>query len=129
MKKNKYNVFVYGSLRKDLSEGRTNLIINRYMEDCVFRGTFKTEPYFSLLDLGSFPGVVEGGGTSIVGDVFEIDDRTLMMLDRIESHPDFYKRSEIFILGFGYAWIYILQKRWGILVKSGDWKKYLEERR
>jgi len=54
---------------------------------------------YTLYDLGAFPAVVEGGNTGIVGEVFEVDGLTLMNLDALESHPQFYRRKLIELSG------------------------------
>ncbi len=49
----------------------------------------RTQPAFSWHDLGLFPGLVPGGNHAVSGEVYEIDEVTLAVLDRLESHPRF----------------------------------------
>ncbi len=48
-----------------------------------------------MVSLGAYPGIIAGGSTAIVGEVYEVDEATLAELDRLEGHPEFYRRTEI----------------------------------
>jgi gamma-glutamylaminecyclotransferase len=80
------NVFVYGTLKSDgrnhrLLAGSPQLAKARTITDYPL---FISElPY--LLDV---PGI----GTRVNGEVYSVSDRTLAFLDRLESHPRFYRR-------------------------------------
>ena len=82
------HVFVYGTLLWKEPNHRL-LASSRLVRQA------KTTPEFELLDLGSFPGMVSGGSTSVEGEVYEVDQETLRKLDRLEGHPRFYKRQKI----------------------------------
>lgn len=83
-------VFVYGTLMQGfgnhrlLEAGRARYI-----------GRAATKPRYTLVDLGHFPGMLEGGKTSVRGEVFEVDAQTLAKLDRLEGHPRFYRRKPV----------------------------------
>lgn len=102
-------IFVYGTLKR----GWGNNIIIR---DQRFIGVAETlEPAYEMYGLGGFPGVVSGNKT-IKGELFEVDDTAFDRCDRLEGHPNFYKRVEIpVVLTVGdelitqLAWIYIYQ--------------------
>jgi gamma-glutamylcyclotransferase (GGCT)/AIG2-like uncharacterized protein YtfP len=91
-------VCVYGTLKK----GKYN---HPAIKDSKFVGECLLENY-NMHTLGSFPGIKPGKGT-VVGEVYEVDDKTLYVLDRIEGHPHFYKR-EIVKTPLGESWVYIL---------------------
>ena len=84
-------VFVYGTLRT--GECRAHLLANSKK-----LGEYRTEPIYTLVDFGPFPGIIEGGDTSIVGEVVEVDDLTLNLLDTVEGHPTFYTRRAVKLL-------------------------------
>ena len=83
-----HRIFVYGSLRR----GRR---AHRLIAHARFRGEARTVASFRLLDLGAYPGLVAGGTTSVVGEVYDIDDATLEVLDRFEDHPEMYRRTPV----------------------------------
>ena len=81
-------IFCYGTLMR----GHGN---HRLIEHSTFLGTGTTEPIFTMLHLGGFPGIVRGGETAIHGELYEVDAPTLSRLDRLEGHPTFYERQPI----------------------------------
>jgi gamma-glutamylcyclotransferase (GGCT)/AIG2-like uncharacterized protein YtfP len=83
-------VFVYGSLKNGLSN-------HHILDGATYIGQGWTAPNFTMLNLGWFPGVVLGGTSQIEGELYEVDERTLHRLDRLEGHPDFYRREPITI--------------------------------
>jgi gamma-glutamylcyclotransferase (GGCT)/AIG2-like uncharacterized protein YtfP len=104
--KNMYNVFVYGSLKKNFHNN--DLIINN--PNNKFLGNARTEFNFDLINLGSFPGMIKGNN-SVEGEIYQVDILTLEDLDYLESNGKFYQREEINILDNKHAnkaWCYIL---------------------
>lgn len=97
----KIKVFVYGTLKKGFRN-------HHFLED------FKGEKAFAPgIDLhkgeAPFPYAKRGESTAI-GELYEIDDETFKMLDKLEGHPSFYRREETRIVGDGIdttAWIYL----------------------
>ena len=75
-------LFVYGTLMR----GEPN---HHYLAQSRFLGEARTEPAYTLVSLGAFPTMVPGGQTSVVGELYETDRRTLLAIDRLEGHPDF----------------------------------------
>lgn len=107
MPKNKDNsilVAVYGSLKS--GESNNGLLINSEL-----LGSGTTLPNYDLLDFKAYPGAIPGTNSLRV-EVWNVDSDTLLRLDRLESHPHFYKREEIVItLDSGAivtAWMYII---------------------
>ena len=113
-------VFVYGTLMR----GEFNhCVLNGHGVE--YLGTGITKRGFTLYSLGPFPGMVFGGSNAVVGEIYEVDDFTLMQLDGLESHPDFYRRTEIELQGGEKAQTYILNESYirdCEVIKSGDWK-------
>ncbi len=101
------NIFVYGSLKHNFHNHviieKEKLISNKAIipasEKCV------------MYSLGSFPALVKKDkGYDIVGEVYEVSDKTFPYVDRLEGNPTFYKREEIYIPEVDLkAWVYIFQ--------------------
>ena len=87
----KMKVFVYGSLKRG-----NNVRGMHFFQDAVRVGQAQTTAgIYSMLDLGSFPGVILDGQHDINGEVYVIDELILSQLDAIEGYPDFYDRTEV----------------------------------
>lgn len=56
-------------------------------------GEARSWPRFTLAHLGGFPAMTEGGTTRIVGELFEVDAKTLARLDVFEGVPTLYERK------------------------------------
>lgn len=119
-------VSVYGSLRKGMGN-------HRLLENSTFVGTFRTDPVYSLYSLGGFPGLKENGNTSVVMEVYEVDDDTNERLDSLEGYSEdgnntFYDKVTIQTpWGESGLYIYVPNVSRDRLVESGDWKEYKEQ--
>ena len=98
-------VFVYGSLL-------TGLMNNRLMQDdshFTYGGPYLTNPRFLMVSMGAFPGVKSMGNipsttvspphsdAPVLGELWWCDTEGLSRLDRLEGHPEFYKRETTFV--------------------------------
>lgn len=123
----KYLVSVYGSLRRGMGNH------HYYLSNSEYKGTFTTEPEYTLHSLGSFPGLKTDGNTSIVMEVYEVDEQTLKRLNQLEGYypeetPTFYDRIEIDTpWGTAFTYIYVNKLSKDSIVESGDWVKYKNE--
>jgi gamma-glutamylaminecyclotransferase len=112
-----YLVFVYGTLRK--GQG------NHYLfKSSKFIGNAKTKLSYALY-VNWVPFLSRTASVSqVTGEVYSIDDATLLNLDRLEGHPDAYKRDQAeVVLEDGtelIAWIYFYDVAEGDLIESGD---------
>ncbi|MCK5612761.1 gamma-glutamylcyclotransferase [Candidatus Pacearchaeota archaeon] len=117
--------FVYGSLLSGGEGKREGAFGNhRVIEDAKFLGEHITDSDYTMLSLGGFPGVIENGDISIIGEVYEVTDEIFARLDMLEGYPTFYGRKQI-KTAYGTAWIYLLPN--GYLnkyakVASGNWR-------
>lgn len=101
----KFLVLVYGSLKKGYR-------LSRYMERSRFIGPARTAPNYRLVDLGPYPAIVHappGAGREVDGELYEVDEESLRLLDRVEGVPDLYDRQPIDVQGvagtvFGYVY-------------------------
>jgi gamma-glutamylcyclotransferase (GGCT)/AIG2-like uncharacterized protein YtfP len=123
----KYLVAVYGSLRKSMHN------YQYYLSNSEHKGTFSTEPKYTLHSLGSFPGLKTNGNAAIVMEVYEVDEQTLNRLNQLEGYypeetPTFYDRIEIntpWGKAFTYTYVNPLSK--DSIIESGDWVEYKNE--
>lgn len=88
-----YKIFVYGNLK-------TGLPLSGYLRKQKFLGEATTRPLYLLYDLGTMPGLVENirDGININGELWEVDAKTMRILDRVEGEGVLYKRAEVKIL-------------------------------
>ncbi len=108
-------VFVYGTLRRGQR--------NHYMLDTsCFLGLHVTKPCYTMLDLGTYPGVVPGGDCAITGELYRVTATTLATLDELEDYPHRYDRV-VLATERGRAWIYLYRHRTGSerTITCGDW--------
>ena len=117
----KYLVSVYGSLRKTMGNH------NYYLLNSEYKGTFTTEPEYTLHSLSAYPGLKLNGNTSVVMEVYEVDEDTLKNLNRLEGYrpgetSTFYDRIEIDTpWGKAFTYIYVNELSKDSIVESGDW--------
>lgn len=109
-------VFVYGTLRP----GERN---HHFLATAEHLGAYITPPVFTLRDTGPYPAALDTGNTSVVGDVYAVDDDTFAALDVLEDYPVHYTRRLI-DTDFGQAWIYLWiaerDPEWATIA-NGDW--------
>lgn len=76
----KTRLFVYGTLKR----GGSN---HGYLERQEFIGQAMTEPLYRLYDLGGYPGMVSdaANGRSVSGEVWDVDEACLAVLDVLEG--------------------------------------------
>jgi gamma-glutamylaminecyclotransferase len=113
------HVLVYGTLRR----GEPN---HRRMEGARFVREARTAPTFTLLDLGPFPALREGGSTAVVGDVYEVATEHLEALDRFEGVPHLYERITIPLDDGELVEVYVQRgaPRTRAVIPSGDWRAH-----
>jgi gamma-glutamylcyclotransferase (GGCT)/AIG2-like uncharacterized protein YtfP len=116
----KHQIFVYGTLMRDE-------INHRLLATARFVAEAHTEPCFELFDLGHFPAMSTGGQTVVRGEVYAVDDQTLVRLDRLEGHPDFYQRMPIRLADGQEVQTYLMndaRARQRPAILSGDWRAH-----
>jgi gamma-glutamylaminecyclotransferase len=117
-----HRVVVYGTLRR----AGTN---HGCLVGARFLGGYRTEPDFTLLDVGAWPGLVSGGDTAIVTEVYGVTPAMLARLDRLEDCPRRYRRVTL-DTPWGLAWLYLYRPpcRGHKRIASGDWIAYRHRR-
>ena len=113
-------IFVYGTLRL----GEWN---HRLLASAESRGAARA-PGFLLHDLGGCPAAVPCASnvrhSSVAGEVYAVDAPTLARVDRLEGHPDAWRRVPVTLENGTVAWIYTMrpdQVSWARLIPGGDW--------
>ena len=116
-----HTLFVYGSLLEGLGN-------HRYLKDARLVRHARTAPAYTLVSLGGFPGLLEGGTMRVLGEVYEVDDETLAAVDRLEGHPSYYERVPVRLERRFRAEGYVLRRGGAAshpIVEGGNWRRYL----
>lgn len=107
------SLFVYGTLKRGFA-------LNSALQSASFAGSAITVDKLPMEVRGRpFPFLynMPGRGRQVRGEVYTLDDDNLWAkLDRIESHPHFYRRSVIQVILDGEskprpAWVYFVNRR------------------
>lgn len=116
-------IAVYGSLKNGFHN-------HPIIEKSNYLGTFNTEPIFSLYNLGSYPGLKQNGNTSVIMEVYEVDDQTANSVDLLEGYnpnrvSTFYDKIQIETpYGIASTYIYVPNVSEDRLVESGNWQNH-----
>lgn len=109
-------VFVFGTLRR----GGSN---HHLLEGSELLWEGPTEPVFEMVDLGDYPGAIEGGRTALSGELYAVSDTTLAALDELEGVPDHFQRISLEVGGYR-AYMYVIPPATGVgfpRLESGEW--------
>jgi gamma-glutamylcyclotransferase (GGCT)/AIG2-like uncharacterized protein YtfP len=116
-------VFVYGTLRRGGVRAMPDLFpAARFVGPGTVKG--------SLYDLGEYPGLsLDESGSTVTGEVYEVDDEILRQLDEIEATTFYSRRQvEVSLERRGAAcWVYVYDADSypsRTLIASGDWIEY-----
>jgi gamma-glutamylcyclotransferase (GGCT)/AIG2-like uncharacterized protein YtfP len=119
----KHLVFVYGSLRRGSAGAMsTRFPGSKFIADATVSG--------SLYDLGAYPGLLlNESSSSVVGQVYEVDDELLKRLDDFEASSNYRRRQVEISLGNErrLCWTYEPDPEFyslHTLITSGDWIEY-----
>lgn len=121
----KQAVFVYGTLL----DGQSN---HGFLNGAIKIGSFRTVNQYRMT-ASRIPFVSDRFRTStIVGELYAVDDATLERLDRLEGHPRFYTRRETDIQSDDgehrfKAWMYFCETQGADLIDDGDFATYIEK--
>ena len=111
-------IFVYGTLKKGYGN-HANCGLDQ--PPCVFVG--KDKILGRIYSLGPFPGLKPNFDSKVYGEIYEVDDRTLQRLDRLEGHPRMYERKEVETENGKKVWAYFyngdVSNRH--FIRSGEW--------
>lgn len=120
-------LFVYGTLRTPTGGVPADSGNHQAVIDEVVSSQNATLDGAQLISFIHYPGITPGSGT-VVGELFELTSVGLEICDGIESHPDFYHRTEVVVsTAEGVeetAWTYWAPASMiesGSVIPSGDW--------
>jgi gamma-glutamylcyclotransferase (GGCT)/AIG2-like uncharacterized protein YtfP len=92
-------VFVYGTLKRG-HERHFALAGQRFL------GEARTLPRYRMVNLGSYPALIEGGAWGIAGELWEVDAACLALLDEIEGVAESeYRRARVFLASPHQDWV------------------------
>lgn len=117
-------VFAYGTLRR--GEPAHHLVA-----DTAFVTLARTLPRYTMVSMGEYPALLEGGTCAILGEVYRVDLERLTILDAYEEVPDFYRRVTVEVADLAapgplWAELYVLPARHALdapAIPSGDWRR------
>jgi gamma-glutamylcyclotransferase (GGCT)/AIG2-like uncharacterized protein YtfP len=121
------NLFVYGTLRPpEDATSRDDCRLYPEIAPYVVAAARARLPGADLFDLGAYPGARPGTGT-LVGDLLAVRRTGLHLADRMEGHPQFFRRELVTVRTATRAveaWIYwapaeIVADR--PRITNGDW--------
>jgi len=96
-------VFVYGTLMKGELH-HTSIAHARFVRAA------ETQPEYELVQIDYYPAMLPGGGSRIVGELYEVDDATLKHLDELEEVPHYYERRTIKLADGSEAMTYVMPR-------------------
>ena len=77
------------------------------LEGARFVRTARTLPMFSLVDLGEYPAMLDGGTDSIAGELYDVPFERMPVLDEFEGVPDLFRRAIISLDDGARAYAYL----------------------
>ncbi|MET0343471.1 MAG: gamma-glutamylcyclotransferase family protein [Polyangiales bacterium] len=113
-----HRVFVYGTLMKGELH-HTTIAHARFVRAAA------TKPDYDLVQIDYYPALIAGGSHRVPGELYEVDDQTLVRLDRLEEVPDYYERRMITLEDGTEALAYVMPRERaarGKLIRSGDFR-------
>lgn len=107
-------VMTYGSLKA----GFWN---HRLIEGARFVGNFRTEPEYKIYCNGRFPYMIEvkENGVAVECEVYEVTPQQVANMDRLEGHPNWYRRKLVKLQGIEDVEGYVYQQNVGNAVDVG----------
>ncbi|MBW2522895.1 MAG: gamma-glutamylcyclotransferase [Deltaproteobacteria bacterium] len=115
----RYRLFVYGTLL----DGEPD---HELLAGADFLGAAKTRAAYKLVEARASAGLIDGGDTSVVGELYELDAPTLARCDLKREHPVLYQRRTVALDDGTEALAYFFsadQVRGCRRVRDGDWRR------
>lgn len=119
-----YLFAAYGALRH---EGDSNYLISK----SKYIGDFDTDLIYDLYSFASFPALIKDGNTSIKMEVYEINEDTFKVLQRLQEYERGVKIKSPYVLeeietpyGEAITYFYINKVSNKVKIESGDWIEF-----
>jgi len=112
-------MFVYGSM---LPGERDHALL----DGAEPLGPSRTEPLYTLVDLGAYGALIEGGRTAIAGELYHVDRKLRFRLDVARECPVLFQRALVRVEGGEPAEAYVMrdeQVRGKRRLPHGDWRR------
>ena len=110
-------VFVYGTLMGAESN-------HLWLDHAQFLGDYERENA-QLFDLGAYPMMLFGKGI-VRGEVYHVPLKTVLLLDELEGHPNYFHRDWLRLKSGTEALAYLGKKEIALeypLIPSGQWRE------
>jgi len=108
----KYKLFVYGTLKKGF-HNHDFLKYASYLGERTIKG--------KMYSYGAFPYVNIKQNGIIHGELYSIDENTLLDCDSLEGYPSFYSKKEVITNKNEKVLVYYINKECNALIKNGVW--------
>ena len=111
-------LFVYGTLKKGFCR-------EHYLADETFVRTTSTASGYILFDCGSYPALAIGGHDFVFGELYEVQETTMRILDRVEAVDEgLYERGTVKLYDGEVATAYFYRLKTDQLPVAGrEWTK------
>lgn len=107
-------LFVYGTLKRGFCR-------EHYLSDSSFIGVADTVAAYRLLDCGDYPALVTDGQSSIRGELYDVTEAKMSILDRVECVEfGLYQRATIQLANGSDAITYVYLQRTDDLAEIGN---------
>ncbi len=115
----RFRLFVYGTFLPGEPD-------HRLLDGAELVGPATTQPRYKLVELTGAAGLLDRGDTAVVGEIYELDVKTLAGCDVKREHPVLFQRRGVELSDGSVAHAYFLsheQSRGRRRVRGGDWRK------
>lgn len=89
------NLFIYGTAMRGFGN-------DCYLENDILIGDARTvEPHTLTVDEADMPYLQKGGDKCVHGELYRVSKETLLEMDSLEGHPDWYVRRKLLVTTTG----------------------------
>ncbi len=113
----RFRLFVYGTFLPGEPD-------HDFLDGAELIGPATTKPQYKLVELTAAAALLDRGDTAVVGEVYDLDVKTLAACDVKREHPVLFQRRAVELSDGTVAHAYFLsheQSRGRRRVRGGDW--------
>jgi gamma-glutamylcyclotransferase (GGCT)/AIG2-like uncharacterized protein YtfP len=114
----RFRLFVYGTFLPGEPD-------HGFLDGAELIGPATTKPNYKLIELTGAAGLLDRGDTAVVGEVYELDVKTLAACDVKREHPVLFERRVVELSDGTVAHAYFVshdQSRGRRRLRGGDWR-------